>query len=193
MEVGFGGPSVIKTLVPTLLLSIQTELNNDNSMIIRRASTCLRLSRATNVSSRIFRNGTIQRRCVNTSAPTATPKPSPVSPLAAITSELDDLSPRFDISAESIEIIRGPTEFFEALKVGFPVYPNYRFKTNRNEVDKNRQGQKENLPINSVCRSGRTRIGMEMLSSNSMVLLTSKRWQPSEMLSNPTQNYGCQY
>jgi hypothetical protein len=34
---------------------------------------------------------------------------------------------------------------------------------------------------------------MEMLSSNSMVLLTSKRWQPSEMLSNPTQNYGCQY
>lgn len=38
------------------------------------------------------------------------------SPLAALTSDLDRLSPRIDINADQIEILRGPTEFYESLK-----------------------------------------------------------------------------
>ncbi|EMC96891.1 hypothetical protein BAUCODRAFT_574670 [Baudoinia panamericana UAMH 10762] len=44
------------------------------------------------------------------------PAQSPASPLASITSELDKLTPRFDVSADDIEIIRSPTEFYETLK-----------------------------------------------------------------------------
>lgn len=86
-------------------------------MITRRASTCLRLSKIKYLSLRPYKYGPIQRRCLNNSAPIATPKPSPASPLAAITSDLDQLSPRFDISADSTEIIKSPTDFFERLKV----------------------------------------------------------------------------
>ncbi|GAB7360267.1 hypothetical protein MBLNU230_g8027t1 [Neophaeotheca triangularis] len=41
---------------------------------------------------------------------------SPTSPLASLSSELDELSPRFDVSADNIEILKTPTEFFETLK-----------------------------------------------------------------------------
>lgn len=53
--------------------------------------------------------------------------PSAIAPLASITNELDKLSPRFDVSADAIEIIRSPSEFYATLKVCsasffFPVY-----------------------------------------------------------------------
>jgi len=38
--------------------------------------------------------------------------------LTSITNELDKLSPRFDISADSIEILRDPAQFYSILKVG---------------------------------------------------------------------------
>ncbi|KAK3069802.1 CDP-diacylglycerol--glycerol-3-phosphate 3-phosphatidyltransferase [Teratosphaeriaceae sp. CCFEE 6253] len=41
---------------------------------------------------------------------------SSASPLASINSELDKLTPRFDVSADSIEIIKSPVDFYEALK-----------------------------------------------------------------------------
>ncbi|KAK5166120.1 CDP-diacylglycerol--glycerol-3-phosphate 3-phosphatidyltransferase [Saxophila tyrrhenica] len=65
-------------------------------MITRRAFTC--------------------RRLASTFSAPATPPPSSVSPLSALTSELDKISPRFDVSADSIGIIRGPAEFYDALK-----------------------------------------------------------------------------
>ncbi|TKA73894.1 hypothetical protein B0A55_03793 [Friedmanniomyces simplex] len=60
-----------------------------------------------------------QRRLSTTySAPVAASHsaPSAASPIASITSELDKLTPRFDVSADSIEIIKSPSDFFEALK-----------------------------------------------------------------------------
>jgi hypothetical protein len=92
-----------------------------SSMITRRVSSCLRSSRIYCVRHKRINHGAVQRRLSSTSTPPpASPPPSSASPLAAITSELDRLSPRFDVSADSIEIIRGPVEFFEVLKVRFP-------------------------------------------------------------------------
>jgi CDP-diacylglycerol---glycerol-3-phosphate 3-phosphatidyltransferase len=97
-----------------------------SSMITRRVSSCLRSSRIYCVRDKRINHGAVQRRLSSTSTPPpALPPPSSVSPLAAISSELDRLSPRFDVSADSIEIIRGPVEFFEVLKVGFlSIYSN---------------------------------------------------------------------
>lgn len=42
--------------------------------------------------------------------------PTPASPLAALTSDLDLLAPRIDINADQIEILDGPKEFYEVLR-----------------------------------------------------------------------------
>ena len=42
--------------------------------------------------------------------------PTPASPLAALTSDLDLLAPRIDINADQIEILDGPKEFYEELR-----------------------------------------------------------------------------
>lgn len=44
------------------------------------------------------------------------PLQSSAAPIASITNELDRLSPRFDVPAESIEILRTPAEFYTTLK-----------------------------------------------------------------------------
>ena len=44
---------------------------------------------------------------------------SAASQLAVITNELDQLAPRFDVPASSIDILREPAEFYEVLKVLF--------------------------------------------------------------------------
>lgn len=88
-------------------------------MITRRALTCLRTGRLTKPCRSKRNYGRIQRRLSSsTGAPTATPSTpqSPAAALASITGELDKLSPRFDVSADSIEIIRSPSEFYETLK-----------------------------------------------------------------------------
>ena len=36
---------------------------------------------------------------------------------APLTSELDKICPRFEVDAEDIEVLRGPVEFYEVLKV----------------------------------------------------------------------------
>ena len=43
---------------------------------------------------------------------------SPIAALAGLNSELDKLTPRFDIDANQIQIIRTPADFYETLKVG---------------------------------------------------------------------------
>ncbi|KAL1303890.1 hypothetical protein AAFC00_000344 [Neodothiora populina] len=60
-----------------------------------------------------------RRRYSNASSATATnaaPASSPVAALGGLTSELDKLSPRFDVNASQIRILKDPSEFYETLK-----------------------------------------------------------------------------
>ncbi|KAK5134897.1 hypothetical protein LTR08_005987 [Meristemomyces frigidus] len=88
-------------------------------MVIRRAAACLRLAQPRGIRGSARDYGRVQRRFSSSSStPSATPvtTQSPAAPLASITSELDKISPRFDVSADSIEILRSPGEFYETLK-----------------------------------------------------------------------------
>ena len=93
--------------------------NHIHQMIVRRVLPCLRQvsSSSGNVRRQIAKYGRVQRRYSSTSAagPAASVSSS-AAPIASITSELDRLSPRFDVPAESIEILRTPAEFYSALK-----------------------------------------------------------------------------
>ena len=88
-------------------------------MIVRRVLPCLRQvsSSSGNARRQITKYGRVQRRYSSTSAagPAASVSSS-AAPIASITSELDRLSPRFDVPAASIEILRTPAEFYSALK-----------------------------------------------------------------------------
>jgi hypothetical protein len=90
-----------------------------HQMIVRRVLPCLRQvsTSSGNVQRQIAKYGRVQRRYSSTSAagPAASVSSS-AAPIASITSELDRLSPRFDVPAESIEILRTPAEFYSALK-----------------------------------------------------------------------------
>jgi hypothetical protein len=44
---------------------------------------------------------------------------SQASMLATITTDLDNIAPRFEIQPEQITIIKTPADFYETLKVGF--------------------------------------------------------------------------
>ncbi|KAK4501888.1 hypothetical protein PRZ48_007697 [Zasmidium cellare] len=88
-------------------------------MITRRVSTCLRLSKQSIRISRPRYNGVFQKRFASTSsAPAAAPSTtsSSTSQLAVITNELDKISPRFSVPADSIQILKSPSEFYETLK-----------------------------------------------------------------------------
>lgn len=59
----------------------------------------------------------LRLRAQSTAAPWGSPQPhTHVSSLTALTSDLDRLSPRIDISADQIEILDGPKDFYESLK-----------------------------------------------------------------------------
>ena len=88
-------------------------------MIPRRALTCIRVAKPRSLRVSSFRSIKPSRRCSSSSS---TPQPpplaaaSPISPLASIANELDKLAPRFDVSADKVEIVRSPAEFYETLK-----------------------------------------------------------------------------
>lgn len=72
---------------------------------------------------RVVRGGRFSRRRYSSSAPEAPVVPgadssSAVAALAGLNSELDKLTPRFDVDAKQIQIIRTPAEFYKTLKVG---------------------------------------------------------------------------
>ncbi|KAK5712296.1 CDP-diacylglycerol--glycerol-3-phosphate 3-phosphatidyltransferase [Elasticomyces elasticus] len=94
---------------------------NATSMITRRIALCSRNAGYVRPCKSIRYNGKLSQRRLSTTynAPTAATHavPSTVSPLASITSELDKLTPRFDVPADSIEIIKSPNEFYETLKL----------------------------------------------------------------------------
>ncbi|KXT04884.1 hypothetical protein AC578_3462 [Pseudocercospora eumusae] len=87
-------------------------------MITRRVSPLLRLSVQSKQNRRLCRKSYIQRRHASTTTTAATPTStqSSASQLAVITGELDKLSPRFEVSADSIQILQTPTDFYETLK-----------------------------------------------------------------------------
>ena len=86
-------------------------------MITRRILPCSRQARVLRLYGHFRDHGRVrQRRLSSTYATPATATPSSASPLASITSELDKLTPRFDVSADSIEIIPSPSDFYEVLK-----------------------------------------------------------------------------
>jgi hypothetical protein len=112
------GPSVSNRRHQRILLNATTFIDIHNEMITRRALTCLKVQRSRVISIGRHNNGSFKRRVSTaSSASSASSTPSAASPLAIITSELDKLAPRYDISADSIEIIRGPVEFYDVLKV----------------------------------------------------------------------------
>ncbi|KAI5365474.1 putative phospholipase D/Transphosphatidylase, CDP-alcohol phosphatidyltransferase class-II family [Septoria linicola] len=88
-------------------------------MLMRRVFPCLRATkvRAANNGSQ---NGSLRRHFSSTSSMPAAATPasaqSSASQLAVFTGELDKISPRFDISADAIEVLKSPTEFYETLK-----------------------------------------------------------------------------
>jgi len=71
----------------------------------------------------IARCGKFPRRRYSSSAPEAhvpgADSTSAVAALGGLNSELDKLTPRFNVDAKQIQIIKTPTEFYETLKVGF--------------------------------------------------------------------------
>lgn len=89
-------------------------------MITRRATSCLKALRLPSQCGRSIRYARPQRRRLSSSASAPTVAPlmgqSPAAPLSSITSELDKLAPRFDVSADDIQILQSPSEFFETLK-----------------------------------------------------------------------------
>lgn len=98
---------------------------------------------------------------MNTAAPPTSPKASNVSPLAAITSDLDELTPRFDVDANAIEIIRSPTEFYETLKVCCSSCLNDVQRLTRS-IGQDRKCKAKDLPINAVCWCRRIRVGTKI-------------------------------
>lgn len=118
----FGCSSARAIKIPTSRLAVQRFSSRQHafSMITRRGPTCLSLTRQPLRLNKSRHHGAFQKRSATTSsAPAATPAGtnSSASQLAIFTNELDKLSPRFGVSADSIEILRSPSEFYETLKV----------------------------------------------------------------------------
>lgn len=86
-------------------------------MNVRRVLPCLRQASSSTARRHVTKYGRVQRRYSSTSSGNAAaPIQSSAAPIASITNELDKISPRFDVPAESIEILRTPAEFYATLK-----------------------------------------------------------------------------
>lgn len=60
----------------------------------------------------------VRRRYSHSFTPAGNNPTSPVAALGGLSNELDRLSPRFDINASQLTILKDPSEFYETLKVG---------------------------------------------------------------------------
>lgn len=131
--------------------------HHDISMLTRRVFPCLRASKQVRSLREVSRHGGIQKRFSSTSStPAATPASgqTSASQLAAFTSELDKLSPRFDVPADSIEILKSPTEFYETLKVR-STYVKPSTPADQTEVDEDQKCQKTRISVDIVYREER--------------------------------------
>lgn len=86
-------------------------------------SSCRRCTRQGTKASRALKNAPRRRYSdASPSSAAATDVQSPIAALGSLTSELDKLSPRFDIDASQYQILQSPTEFFETLKVNMSTF-----------------------------------------------------------------------
>jgi CDP-diacylglycerol--glycerol-3-phosphate 3-phosphatidyltransferase len=86
-------------------------------MIARCAARCSATRRLQLCRPRLARAK--QCRFSTSATPTeAAHGPSQASMLGTFTTELDRISPRFDIQGSQVQILRSPSEFYETLKVG---------------------------------------------------------------------------
>lgn len=87
-------------------------------MIIRSCFRCSRNS-VRPLSRGRAQQGRPLRKYTTSSASASTPSPpqSSFSMLGSVTSELDKLSPRFELEPSQILILKSPSEFYETLKV----------------------------------------------------------------------------
>nr|OQO21144.1 hypothetical protein B0A51_09423 [Rachicladosporium sp. CCFEE 5018] len=91
-------------------------------MIVRRTLPHYRLVAITCTRNASRRSCRAQRRCNSTQSATnasLNASPAGIAPIATITNELDKLAPRFDVSADAIEILKGPAEFYATLKASY--------------------------------------------------------------------------
>lgn len=87
-------------------------------MIARGFYGCARCRSSLHAKWKSHRSSAI-RSYTTSSATTASPiAKSPISILGTLTTELDKISPRFELQSSQIRILKSPVDFYEALKVG---------------------------------------------------------------------------
>lgn len=87
-------------------------------MIPRGFYGCSRCRSSLHAKWQAHRSKTI-RSYATSSATTASPvAQSPAAILGTLTTELDKISPRFELQPSQIRILKSPVDFYEALKVG---------------------------------------------------------------------------
>lgn len=64
-----------------------------------------------------LRSATTRRYASSASRTSPAPASDVVSPLVGLSDELNRIAPRFDVDADDVQILRGPTEFYKVLKV----------------------------------------------------------------------------
>ena len=94
--------------------------SNQSMMLARPLARCKRVPTANLTRWKIHQNRVV-RRYTSGASPTATPgsEASPFAVLGSITSELDRISPRFEIQPSQIQILKSPDQFYSVLKVRF--------------------------------------------------------------------------
>ena len=74
-------------------------------------------------------------------------------PLAAVTSQLDQVAPRFEIDPSAICILDSPSAFYETLKVFQHFLTRYHFSDIR--LGENQRSETANLSVNTIYREDR--------------------------------------
>ena len=120
-----GMKRVYYILIPSILWHVRLTLALRIGASMLARGTALRRHIVLRSPRRLLNHGAIQRRRMSTmGSPIPSPSSSMASPLASVTSELDKLSPRFDVPAGSIEVLKSPSEFYETLKVRWKSLPS---------------------------------------------------------------------
>ena len=70
-----------------------------------------------------------------------------MSRLADISTELDRIAPKFEISASQVSILDSPASFYGTLKVGYSPLQTSCCKLAKTRIGQNQQGTKTHLPF----------------------------------------------
>jgi hypothetical protein len=91
-------------------------------------------------------------RGYSTSSSTAPPSPpaSSFSILGSVTSELDKISPRFEVDPSRIQILQSPSEFYETLKVSL-LFSFIRFYSSSRHFHVTVLGSASSFVVHALC------------------------------------------